>query len=275
MAAQNPPLALQGAGDGGILHPAKLFRQLVKDLAGGASGVFHTGDLAVAQNGTPNMSVNVAAGSAVIAGTATADQGSYYAYNDATVNLAIAAADATNPRIDIVVAKVVDTATDSDTWSLAMVTGTPAASPTPPSAPANSITLAQVAVAANATSIVNANITDKRGFAITDGFYLFGASPNYAGATPAASQRIHMQTGSMVHNTATGGLFGITFPTAFSTAVLAVLATPGDTTNGLRMIAVSAGTVTTAGATVVCYDGTGTVLAGSLSVRVNYIALGY
>jgi hypothetical protein len=45
------------------------------------------------------------------------------------------------------------------------VTGTPASSPVAPAAPANSITLAYVAVAANATSIVNANITDQRPYA--------------------------------------------------------------------------------------------------------------
>ena len=42
------------------------------------------------------------------------------------------------------------------------MTGTPAGSPSPPSAPANSFTLAQVAVAANATSITSGNITDQR-----------------------------------------------------------------------------------------------------------------
>jgi predicted secreted protein len=50
----------------------------------------------------------------------------------------------------------------ANTWSLAVVTGTPAASPSEPAAPANSIVLAMVSVAALATSITNANITDRR-----------------------------------------------------------------------------------------------------------------
>src|SRR6266496_494426 len=89
------------------------------------------GALAVTQNGTPNMSVNVAAGMAFIAGTEGTKQGTYIVQNDATVNKAIAASDPTLNRIDLVVAKVQDTqysgATNS--WSLAVVTGTPAGSP--------------------------------------------------------------------------------------------------------------------------------------------------
>lgn len=121
-------------------------------------------DLAVSQNGTPNMTVNVAAGGAFIPGTQTATQGTYSAFSDATANLAIAASNPTNPRIDLVVFKVQDAAYSGGTnaASLAVVTGTPAASPVPPAAPNNSITLAQVAVAALTTTIVNANITDTR-----------------------------------------------------------------------------------------------------------------
>ncbi len=125
------------------------------------------GQFAVAQNGTPNMSVNVSAGLAFITGTETTKQGTYFIENDATVNKTIATSDPTNPRIDIVVAKVQDATYSGGTnsWSLAVVTGTPAGSPTPPAAPVNSITLAQVAVAANATTIVTGNITDKRPYA--------------------------------------------------------------------------------------------------------------
>lgn len=273
MAAQNPPYVLQGAT--GIDHPAEEFRRVLRTLSGGATGVVNSGDLAVTANGTPNMSVNVAKGEALVAGTATVDQGTYYVFNDATVNLAVSAADATNPRIDLVVAKVTDTLSDADTWSLAVVAGTPAASPVAPTPPANSITLAQVAVAANATSITSGNITDKRGFAINDGFFLHGAGASYDGTTPAVSQKFYRQAGTLVQNTAASGLFGISFPKPFPTKVHTVLVTPGDTSNGLRMVAVSAGTVTVNGVTVVCYDGSGAALAGSLSVRVNYEAIGF
>lgn len=113
------------------------------------------------------MSVNVASGLVVVDGTQdTTHQGSYVCLNDAVVNLTIAAADPTNPRIDIVVAQVQDSQYSgaTDAWKLAVVTGTPAPSPSAPALPANAVLLANVAVAANATSIVSANITDKRLF---------------------------------------------------------------------------------------------------------------
>jgi len=83
-----------------------------------------------------------------------------------TVN--IAAADPTNPRIDIVCAKV-DVSQNPDTSagniaSIIVVTGTPAGSPSAPATPANCLLLANIAVAAGATSVVTANITDKRVF---------------------------------------------------------------------------------------------------------------
>jgi hypothetical protein len=81
-------------------------------------------------------------------------------------NLVIAAADPTNPRIDIVCAKV-DVSLNPDASagniaSLIVVTGTPAVSPSAPATPSNCLLLANIAVAAGAASIVNANITDKR-----------------------------------------------------------------------------------------------------------------
>lgn len=123
-----------------------------------------TGDLLVTQNGTPNMSVNVAAGHVWIDGTESATQGAYHCYNDATKNLVIAASDPTNPRKDLVVAKVQDAAYSGavNAWTLAVVTGTPAASPAEPAVPANAVVLAMINVAALATTITNANITDRR-----------------------------------------------------------------------------------------------------------------
>lgn len=181
MTLQTPPYALQAAS-----HGAELFRRALQASIAG-TGVVASGDLQVTQNGTPNMSVNVAPGQIWIPGTlggttstpanlsaqtayglpsSLTSQGSYYAMNDATVNLAIAAANATNPRIDIVCASIQDAfySGSTNTAVLQVITGTAAPSPSPPSAPANSVVLAQVAVAANATQITTANITAKRPF---------------------------------------------------------------------------------------------------------------
>jgi hypothetical protein len=122
------------------------------------------GDLAVAENGTPNMTVNVAAGRIFIPGTESSFQGIYEAEARSVTNLAIAAADATNPRKDLVVAKVQDAAYSGgvNSWSLVVVTGTPAPSPSEPAAPANSWVLAMVDVPALDTAITNSQITDRR-----------------------------------------------------------------------------------------------------------------
>lgn len=156
MAVTNPPVFIQAGS-----HPAEDVRRLFAWLTNDDEGVRAASELAVTEKGTPDMSVDVSAGRIFIKGTESSFQGTYFCESRATENLAIAAADATNPRIDLVVAKVEDSAESgaTDAWSLAVVTGTPAGSPSAPAAPANSVTLATVAVAALASSIVDANIT--------------------------------------------------------------------------------------------------------------------
>jgi hypothetical protein len=179
MALQVDPWAIQGES-----HSAEIARSTIAGLlgtpaaaftagvsvttAGGGHGIVGATDLAVTQNGTPNMSVNVAAGRAFIRGGVSAGAigvGVYGVMNDATTNVAIAASDPTNPRIDLVCVQVRDTnygeaASDARFF---VVTGTPAGVPAVPSvASLNVLVLAQVAVAAATTTIVTANITDKR-----------------------------------------------------------------------------------------------------------------
>lgn len=158
--------------------------------AGGGHGVTGSGDLAVSQNGTPNMSVNVAAGRALIrAGhTGNITSGCYSFLNDATVNLLISAADATNPRYDLVIAQVRDTnyGEAANDARLTVVTGTPAASPADPSLTSypNCLVLARVRVEAAVTSIVTAKITDLRTRAYAAGGTVVVAS---AAALPTGS----------------------------------------------------------------------------------------
>lgn len=123
-------------------------------------------DLAVSQNGTPNMGVSVAAGTAFVKGTSATFQGLYHVFNDAAKSITLAAADATNPRIDLIVARIRDAAYvagSSNTWTLEAVTGAAiGATPFEPPLPVSSLLLATVNVPAGATSITNANITDRR-----------------------------------------------------------------------------------------------------------------
>lgn len=181
MAEKNPPLYLQQRTD----HTAEGDRALITSLVEN-EGVAASGALAVAQSSTPAMSVQVAAGRGYVQGDDNGSQGMYHVWNDAAKTLTIAAADATNPRRDIVVARVYDAyyAGATNAFALEVITGTAAASPSDPTIPNNCLPLARVAVAASATSITNANITDLRVRAYTNGHWNTAwGEVAYAGAT--------------------------------------------------------------------------------------------
>lgn len=159
MALRTPPSWLQNGS-----HPAENDRLTSTGVLWATSGVADFAAMTVAQSATPGMSVTITGGHAVIAGTETAQQGFYIAYNDATVTVAIAPADPAQARIDRIVISVQDSyySGANNQVIYQAVTGTPSGSPVPPAIPANSLSLGLVAVAAGATSITNANITDTR-----------------------------------------------------------------------------------------------------------------
>lgn len=139
------------------------FRNSLSSLLSSTGGIVGSGDYQVTAPAS-GMSVNVAAGQVWVPGTQAANQGQYYMLNDGTISVTVPAADPTNPRIDLIVAQVIDTQYGgaSNTGEVVDVSGTPAPSPAAPAAPANSITLAQVYVGAGVTSITSGNITDER-----------------------------------------------------------------------------------------------------------------
>jgi hypothetical protein len=191
------------------LHSAQLFRQTLQNLLSG-SGVVGSTDLEVTQETVANMSVNIGAGYVMIPGTQGSTtgqranagsqhttyssmlanfttQGIYNAVNPAKVNLTLEAANATNPRIDLIVASVQD-AEYSGSFNQALlqvVTGTPAGSPSPPTPPENTVVLAQVEVKAKATEIKTASITNERPVAtyIPKGFALVETENSYSPRT--------------------------------------------------------------------------------------------
>jgi hypothetical protein len=129
--------------------------------------------LTTAPNGTPNMTVIVAPGTCLVPDT----NYKYGAWIDANKTATITTADPSNPRIDSVVAYVdkslVDTTNSNSPTGLkiAVVAGTPAGSPTAPSAGTIQtavgasnpyIVLSQVRVNAGTTTITAPNITDTR-----------------------------------------------------------------------------------------------------------------
>ena len=210
-------------------HSAALFRQTLQTLISGA-GITEAGDLAITQNGTPNMSVNVAAGTIWMPGTlggtagfgnninaqttyglggGKTSQGMYCGYQDASVNLVISTADPTNPRIDLVVAAIQDAqySGSTNTPVLQVITGTPAPSPSAPSAPASAVVLAQVAVAASVSSIVTANIADKRPvLAVNGGIVRAASAGGQRPANPVTGDYIDDPTSRLLrYNSSLGG----------------------------------------------------------------------
>jgi microcystin-dependent protein len=129
-------------------------------------GVVSSTGLVVSEKGAgANMSVDIAAGLAWVEGDSdTAAQPIYQCRIGSTINLDVAAADVTNPRIDRVVLEVLDaTFTGADRKGrVRVIEGTAASSPSAPSEPTTAITLATIAVAANETAITDAEITDLR-----------------------------------------------------------------------------------------------------------------
>lgn len=158
MTVRTPPSWLQNGS-----HPAENDR-LTTQALWATTGIINAASLEVTQNSPAGMSVRVASGWAAIVGTTQANMGTYVGYNDATVVLGLTTADPTNPRIDRVCMTVNDAyyTGSLNNVVLQVVAGTPAGSPAAPATPANSISLATIAVAAGATAITTANITDTR-----------------------------------------------------------------------------------------------------------------
>lgn len=167
MAISTAPFALKNLG-----LDAEPLRQAVASLVPNQGGLVQTGDFSVTQTTTPSLAVSVGVGRVWMPGNNISNlasqtystQGQYFALNDAPVTVSLTTADATNPRIDLIYVGTVDTQYGgaSNVVKIDKIIGTPAASPVAPTLPAgsNAIALATVTVAANATSILNANITN-------------------------------------------------------------------------------------------------------------------
>lgn len=120
-------------------------------------------DFAPHQAATPNMTVVTDAGGVMVNGNLV---------TQAQQTTSTITAPASNPRIDRVVI-------DAASGAVSVVTGTEAASPTPPAIPAGKLPVAQVSLSVGQNSIVNANLTDER-------TAYYAPAPDYAADTGAA-----------------------------------------------------------------------------------------
>lgn len=120
-----------------------------------------TGDFAITYDGA-GLDVDIAAGKALLDGIAVT--------NPSSRELVIGTADGTHPRIDRIILELTRTAGDTEgKVMLKRLAGTPAASPAAPALTDSSstlqISLAQVRVNANATTVTS--VTDERQYALT------------------------------------------------------------------------------------------------------------
>lgn len=169
-------------------YGAKQVRNAMSAWIANRPGLAAYGDFAVTQRAAgANMSVDIGAGGAYVYPAAVTRQGPYYVQSDTTFNTSSnggytwTAADATNPRIDLVCLEVKDTVEDaSGTTGLRyrIVDGTPNASASHqlattywPAVPTGCVPIAAVRIPAAATTITTANITNLNPIAGNGGTY--------------------------------------------------------------------------------------------------------
>ncbi len=163
-----------------------------------------SGELAV----TPGagMTVNVAAGNCLIANSSGSTQGGYLVAMMTSGTLPVAAADPSNPRIDLVCATVVDNGNNTSFAEVQILTGTAAPNPSAPGLPANSLSLYEVTVPAGSATITAGNIASLVNLTVTAG----GILPTYGltgGGVPAGYPGAYIhdrQSGRLAHNTPSG-----------------------------------------------------------------------
>lgn len=194
MTAQNPPVWMQTKS-----HPAENVRRWLQAAMWSSSGVLGTTDMAVSVSTA--LTVSIADGRALITGTENTYQGTYFVENRGAATVTLTGANATNPRIDLVVARIRDSlysgSSVNDGFTIEAVAGTAAATPTVPATPANSLVLAQVRVNASVTSLTAGNITDVRVMARRPGLQVFTDS------TARAAQYTNPVVGDLSYLTST------------------------------------------------------------------------
>lgn len=153
------PLWLQN-----IDYPARIDRTVFDQLW--TEGVLGLSSLQVTQSAPTGMSVQVAAGVAVIQGDDQPFQGKYLVRGEsATTGVAIAAAPGTGTRYDLVVLRVNDSNAGGpagDDAVVQVIAGTASSTPVDPAVPTTALVLARVRVPAGTGAITNALIDDLR-----------------------------------------------------------------------------------------------------------------
>ena len=161
--ALNPVAMMTTGAD----HDAQLFRMMIRDLARGNQGITEGDDLKVTALATPGAGVQVAAGSAVIAGVVSPVQGHYSVYNIGadTTSVTIAATGGTG-RSDMIVLRVEDpeyggNRTPNTATHFEVIPNVSSSATTVPSG-YSAIPLARIDIPASTATVTNSMIKDLR-----------------------------------------------------------------------------------------------------------------
>lgn len=145
-------------------YPARQDRMFADNIW--TEGILGASSLAVTQSSPTAMTVQVAAGVAVVQGDDQAFQGKYICREQAaTTGVVIGAAPGSGQRNDLVVLRVRDpnaTGPAGDDAIIQVVAGTPSVTPVDPAVPNSALVLARVRVPAGTGVITNSLIDDLR-----------------------------------------------------------------------------------------------------------------
>lgn len=205
---------------------------LTAAAASGSTGIAATAGVRPGQGNplvstwTSGMSFTLAAGVCYVQGSAAANSGLYELVLDTTTTLTCTTSDPTNPRIDSVIAVVVDNGNNTSTAVFKILAGTPAGSPSAPALPANALRLCNITVGANVSTLSSGVFSDQRVWSVAAG----GVLP-YGNA--ALGTAIAGPDGTYVDDLNTGRLRRIISGTARIPKVGAFAPVSGTTTNAL------------------------------------------
>jgi hypothetical protein len=233
-------------------------------------GVFPGGG-AMAVSAGSGMAVVCAAGLCCVPNSTSALQGGYITGTMTSAALTLAAADPSNYRIDLVCVTVNDLGTASSNAEVQVVTGTPASSPSAPSLPANSISLAQVLVAPGSSSVTTGSITDERAYVVAPGGVLPIASSSAAPAAPAWQLMYDLATNAVVQGTGTAGTTAPLTLLPWSPVVSVATTNVSDVAAKGVLTTIATASITTDGSTdiEIYYKATGWKASGSVPLLVT------
>jgi hypothetical protein len=194
------------------------------------------------------LSVQVAAGYCCVP-SPVANNGGYIFGPLTAATLTLAAADNSNPRTDLIVARVYDTGNSASYCDVEVVTGTPATPPTTPATPTAAIPLATVSVPVAAVALASGAIADQRSYVVAPGGILPIANAAAAPAVPSAQLMFDLSRNLLVQGTGTAGSVSLLGTGGWSPALAYVSSSVNDSSGRGNLKQITSVSVTTDGAT--------------------------